>query len=82
MFLHCSFSQVDVSLNDRYISDSSNTYPYKAYLETLLNNGYDSKTSQLTAEMLFKDSEDGLKKRSNFFELSSTVDMTGNLHCD
>ncbi|XP_071042669.1 uncharacterized protein F54H12.2-like [Parasteatoda tepidariorum] len=80
LFLHSLFSQVDVSLNDRIISNSSNTYPYRSYIETLLNHGYDSKTSQLTAELYYKDSNDGLKKRSDFFKLSSSVDMIGCIH--
>ncbi|GFY10287.1 uncharacterized protein F54H12.2 [Trichonephila clavipes] len=46
LFLHSLFSQVDVSLNDRVVSNSSNTYPYRSYIETLLNHGYDSKNSQ------------------------------------
>ncbi|GFY11880.1 uncharacterized protein F54H12.2 [Trichonephila clavipes] len=29
LFLHSLFSQVDVSLNDRVVSNSSNTYPYR-----------------------------------------------------
>ncbi|GFW21264.1 uncharacterized protein TNCV_3774751 [Trichonephila clavipes] len=66
LFLHSLFSQVDVSLNDRVVSNSSNTYPYRSYIETLLNHGYDSKTSQLTAELFHKDSDDGLKKRTEF----------------
>lgn len=82
LFLHSLFSQVDISLNDRIISNSSNTYPYRSYIETLLNHGYDSKTSQLTAEMYYKDSEEGLKKRSDYFKLSSTVDMIGCIHSD
>ncbi|XP_071039990.1 uncharacterized protein F54H12.2-like [Parasteatoda tepidariorum] len=82
LFLHSLFSQVDVSLNDRIISNSSNTYPYRSYIETLLNHGYDSKTSQLTAELYYKDSNDGLKKRSDYFKLSATVDMIGCIHSD
>lgn len=82
LFLHSLFSQVDISLNERIISNSSNTYPYRAYIETLLNHGYDSKTSQLTAELFYKDSEDGLKKRSEFFKESATVDMIGCIHSD
>ncbi|GFW27403.1 uncharacterized protein TNCV_590951 [Trichonephila clavipes] len=68
LFLHSLFSQVDVSLNDRVVSNSSNTYPYRSYIETLLNHGYDSKTSQLTAELFYKDSDDGLKKRTEFLK--------------
>ncbi|GFX47824.1 uncharacterized protein F54H12.2 [Trichonephila clavipes] len=75
LFLHSLFSQVDVSLNDRVVSNSSNTYPNRYYIETLLNHGYDSKTSQLTAELFYKDSDDGLKKRTEFFKESATVDM-------
>ncbi|GFU01724.1 uncharacterized protein F54H12.2 [Trichonephila clavipes] len=82
LFLHSLFSQVDVSLNDRGVSNSSNTYPYRSYIETLLNHGYDSKTSQLTAELFYKDSDDGLKKRTEFFKESATVDMIGCIHSD
>lgn len=82
LFLHSLFSQVDVTLNDRLVSNSSSTYPYRAYLETLLNHGYDSKTSQLTSEMFYKDTDGGLAKRSEFFKLSATVDMIGGLHSD
>ncbi|GFU46827.1 uncharacterized protein F54H12.2 [Trichonephila clavipes] len=53
LFLHSLFSQVDVSLNDRVVFNSSNTYPYRSYIETLLNHGYECKTSQLTAELFY-----------------------------
>ncbi|XP_035233536.1 uncharacterized protein F54H12.2-like [Stegodyphus dumicola] len=89
LFLHSLFSQVDVTLNDRLISSSSNTYPYRAYIETLLNHGFDSKTSQLTCEMFYKDTfskiftdNEGWIKRSEFFKLSNTIDMIGGIHCD
>ena len=39
LFLHSLFSQVDVSLNERLISASTNTYPYRAMIESLLNYG-------------------------------------------
>jgi len=55
LMLHSMFSQVDVSLNDTLISSSTNTYPYKAMLETLLSYGEDAKKSQLTSEMFYKD---------------------------
>ncbi|GFV39432.1 uncharacterized protein F54H12.2 [Trichonephila clavipes] len=66
LFLHSLFSQVDVSLNDRVVSNSSNTYPYRSYIETLLNHGYDSKTSQLMAELFYKDSDDSQEKNRIF----------------
>ncbi|GBM41471.1 hypothetical protein AVEN_130937-1 [Araneus ventricosus] len=39
-------------------------------------------TSQLTSEMFYKDSDNGLEKRSRFFTSSATVDMIGGLHSD
>src|SRR5271163_1345586 len=48
LFLHSLFSEVDVKLNGTLISSSNNTYPYRAYLETLLSYGRDAKGSQLT----------------------------------
>ena len=54
-FLHSLFSQVDVSLNGTLITSSTNTYAYRAYLETLLSYGSDTKTSQLTSALFYKD---------------------------
>ncbi|GFY40917.1 uncharacterized protein F54H12.2 [Trichonephila inaurata madagascariensis] len=81
LFLHSLFSQVDVEVA-WFPHNSSNTYPYQSYIETLLNHGYDSKTSQLTAELFYKDSDDGLKKRTAFFKESATIDMIGCIHSD
>ncbi|GIY08459.1 uncharacterized protein F54H12.2 [Caerostris darwini] len=82
LFMHSLFSQMDISLNDRVDSNSSNIYSYRSYFETLLNHVFDYKTSQLTSEMFYKDNDDGLKLCSKFFELSVTVDMIGGLHGD
>ena len=48
LFLHSLFSQVDVSLNERLISASTNTYHYRAMIESLLNYGEEAKTTQLS----------------------------------
>ena len=98
LFLHSLFSQVDVSLNERLISPSTNTYPYRAMIETLLNYGEDAKSSQLSMAMFYKDTsgkmdvadpvaEDddankGLKARYAFTKESNTVDMIGPVHSD
>src|SRR6266516_8169398 len=37
LFLHSLFSEIDVKLNGTLISSSNNTYPYRAYIETLLS---------------------------------------------
>ena len=39
VLLHSMFSQEDVSLNGTLISSSTNTYPYRSMLETLLSYG-------------------------------------------
>lgn len=79
----------------RLISASSNTYPYRAYIETLLNYGEAKKTA-LTTECFYKDTagklsvvdpfpENGNKGLSQRYELvknSKTLDLIGNLHCD
>jgi len=55
LLLHSMFLQVDISLNDKLISNSTNTYPYRAVLEMLLSYGGDAKTSQLSCKMYYKD---------------------------
>jgi len=54
LFLHSLFSQVDISLNGTLITSSTNTYPYRAMIETLLSYGMDAKTSQLTSALYYK----------------------------
>jgi len=39
LFLHSMFTEVDISLNGTLITSSTNTYPYRAVLETLLSYG-------------------------------------------
>ena len=98
IFEHSLFSQVDVCLHERLTSPSTNTYPYRAMIETLLNYGEDAKSSQLTMAMFYKDTpgkmdavnpvaEDddanmGLKARYAFTKQSHTVDMIGPIHSD
>src|SRR5664279_270983 len=97
-FLHSMFSQIDVTMNGTLISSSTNTYPYRAYIENLLSYGPDAKESQLTASLFYKDTAGkmdvadprvavadvniGLKKRADFTSENKTVDMVGRLHSD
>ena len=55
LFLHSLFSQVDIQLNGTLITSSTNTYPYRAILETLLSYGEDAKKTQLTSGLYYKD---------------------------
>jgi hypothetical protein len=97
-FLHSLFSQVDVTLNGTMITNSTNTYPYRAYIETLLSYGPPAKKSHLTASLFFKDEagkmdvsdpkaaaadgNKGLAKRASFTSESAEVDMIGRIHSD
>ena len=98
LFLPSLFSQVDVSLNERLIFPSTNTYPYHARIETLCNYGGEAKSSQLSMAMFYKDTPGkmdvvdpvaddadanmGLEARYTFTNESKTVDMMGPIHSD
>ena len=52
-FLHSMFNSVDLYLNNKLISSNSDTYPYRAYIETLLSYNADSKSTFLNASVLW-----------------------------
>jgi len=97
-FIHSLFSEVEVSLNGTLISASTGTYPYRAYIENLLNYGTEAKESQLTSELFYKDTagkmdcanpgaavanqNKGLRKRAEFTGGNVVVDMIGKIHSD
>ena len=95
-FLHALFSQLDVTLNGVLISSSTNTYPYRAYIENLLSYGPAAKKSQLTAALFYKDDagkmdnanplgddkNGGLAARASFTAESREVDLIGRLHTE
>ena len=55
LFLYSLLQQVDVSLNDVHVRQSSGTYAYRAYIESLLSYGPQAKNSQPTAALFYKD---------------------------
>ena len=55
LFLHSLFKHVDVSLNNVQVSQSAETYDYRAYIKSLLSYGPQAKTSQLTAALYYKE---------------------------
>ena len=91
-WLHSLFRQVDV-----YLTPSTNTYAYRAYIETLLSYGPDAKGTQLTSQLWHKDTttrmdaveiadgpaanESFVARRTNILR-SQLVDMIGRLHVD
>ena len=89
-WLHSLFGQVDVY-------QSTNTYAYRAYIETLLSYGTDAKVTQLTGQLWYKDTAthmdaveivDGATANAGFVARrehivrSRVVDMMGRLHVD
>ena len=70
LFLHSLFSELNISLNGTLVSSSTNTYAYRAYIETLLNYGRDCKDSQLALSMYFKNG-------SNIFPFSKSNQNQG-----
>ena len=92
LFLHSLFGLLDIDLNGRTISDGSSTYPYRAYLETLLNYGEEAKSTHLISSLFYKDTAEtdltkanadanlGLKKCASFISKSKVVNMTGRPH--
>ena len=49
------FSQVDITLGDRLITQSSNTYPYRGIIECLLNYGEGALDTQFHCALFKKD---------------------------
>jgi hypothetical protein len=90
LLFHSMFSQVDVMMQGKLIVSTSNHYPFKSMIQTLLTYGSDAKTSQLTSQMWLKDTPGhmddyeisstanaALPRRAEYFSGSKTVDMEG-----
>jgi len=83
-FLHSLFSQVDVTVGDRLVSGASNSYPYVAYLESLLSFSSDVKDTQLAPSLWVNepDKTKNFKKRSDIASESKVIQLYGRLHVD
>ena len=55
-------------MNGTLITSSTNTYAYRAYIETLLSYGSDAKSSQLTAALFYKDDVGKIDKQNSLAE--------------
>ncbi|XP_077057587.1 uncharacterized protein F54H12.2-like [Siphateles boraxobius] len=88
------FSQVDITLGDRLISQSSSTYPYRCIIESLLNYGKDTLESLFSTSLFHKDSAGqmdvhdppgnnaGLTKRATYTSRSREVELFTPIHAD
>ena len=86
-----------ITMCSLFVTPSTNTYAYRAYIETLLSYGTDAKDTQLTGQLWHKDTAtrmdavdiDGgptanarfLARRANIVR-GRVVDMMGRLHVD
>ena len=96
--MHCygyqRLTKVDVYLNDTLVTPSSNTYPFRAYVDTVLSYGAEAKNTQLTSQLWYKDTaghmdattvdcgNTGLIERQRHIAESRIVEMMGRLHVD
>ena len=53
--LHSLFSQVDFALQQNSVSHLGTTYPYKAYIDTILNTNEMEQHNILTSQLFYKD---------------------------
>ena len=89
-FLHTLWSQCDLYLNDTLVTQSSNNYCYRSYMETLLSFGKDAKDSQLSSVLWYQNTagafntrdanNDDYTKRKALTAASHEIDMMGRLH--
>ena len=54
LWMHALFSQVEVYLNNKLVTPLSTSYPYRAYMETVLNFSKDAEASHLTSALFYK----------------------------
>ena len=92
--LHSMFREISVELNGRNVSDTSPLYPYRPYLETLLNYSNETQDTRLLCEGWTKDSSGnmgvtevadanaGLNTRAVTFATSTVVELVGRPHLD
>jgi hypothetical protein len=95
--LHSAFTNLDIDVGGRMISDPNGLYPYRALFETLFSHDQDVQESRLQAQMWFKDTagkmtvtktleaaatNTGLKSRAAFYSEGKEVELLGRLHGD
>ena len=59
-FFHSMFSGIDLYINNKLITNNSDTYPYRAYLENVFSYGSDVKDNQLKAAEVWSGDEPGI----------------------
>lgn len=91
-FLHTIFSVMSISINGQEVEYESN-YPYRAYLEDLINMGTTAKKTHMGAALwiqddtgvldsasLTDDNKNDIENRAKLISGGKTLDMVGRLH--
>lgn len=92
LFLHALFSNVEVQLGNKVVTNQDGLYPLRAYVETLLNYSSEVRDTQLQAALWYKDTADhmndtddhnhGFARRAAYVAGSAEVEMLGRPHVD
>ena len=92
LILQSMWKKLDVMFNGKRVSSSSHTYPYRAYLESLLNLTSDVKKGQLSASGWFMDTAHhfntfgeanlGFMSRQRLGRDRNVISLMGKLHAD
>ena len=94
--LNSLFSQIDMELGDKQVSDNNNLNPYRAYIESTLSYSEDAQKTWMRGNLYAKDTAGqfdvfskadgsanlGAKERGAYFNLSAEVQLSGRPHCD
>lgn len=93
--LHSMFSRVDVTLQNKLLTESDTSYPYQSYVKALLYTSREMKNGTMQMQLYYHDDvkgmddknwimtqNRGLKTRSRFFDGSQEVELSGSLYCD
>ncbi|XP_060089001.1 uncharacterized protein F54H12.2-like [Heteronotia binoei] len=88
------FNQLDVTLGDRLITQSHNTYSYRGFIEAVVNYSNDTLNTQFSSGLFYKytaaqhestalDGDNkGFVKRAALAAESRKIDLLGQLHSD
>ena len=81
-FLYTYFSQVEVFLNGKRVSSASSNYPYRCYLENLVNFSSDAKKTVLATSGYFNESDRANHNAACLAKPRKVFSYYGKLHAD
>lgn len=89
---HSLWSQLDITANNKLITQSSQTYAYRAYLQNLLSYDRGAKTTHLTAGLYYQDTagqfntlgaaNEGYVNRKRLTAKSKVIELLNPIHAD